>query len=352
MSSDEALDEAYDRLQSTGPEFEGWLSNHGPMAADALLRMGCGEEVEPWLNDYITRLDEAPAVRWAIDEEEWREVIGDPSRLGDWCALFSRLVGEEHWWDLLTRWWPRLLSGAVASAGHGLIRTGHVVRALRERQTPQRLQELALALGYWAARWQPLPAHPAPSGTANPRRALDSVPVIASSGGIRTRLRDLGRSPNWPGSVARLAPVTDAEHVPAALDDLVDAAVARYPQWAHASPIMLVHAATAPRAAALAVPSLPRDLWVSTYETAWAVSAAISGAYRTATAPPPPSWAERHITTAEEVADRAARTGDEHAIKFAEVALESHRRKNPDALAAGLRAAALISPADYDETDA
>ena len=27
------LDEAYERLHATGPEFDGWLSNHGPMAA-------------------------------------------------------------------------------------------------------------------------------------------------------------------------------------------------------------------------------------------------------------------------------------------------------------------------------
>jgi hypothetical protein len=34
------LDEAYERLHRTGPEFEGWLSNHGPMASEALVRMG------------------------------------------------------------------------------------------------------------------------------------------------------------------------------------------------------------------------------------------------------------------------------------------------------------------------
>ncbi len=32
MTSDDLLDETYDRLRATGPEFEGWLSNHGPMA--------------------------------------------------------------------------------------------------------------------------------------------------------------------------------------------------------------------------------------------------------------------------------------------------------------------------------
>lgn len=342
MATDDVLDESYGRLRSTGPEFEGWLSNHGPMAADALLRMGCRDELEPWLDNYITRLDESPMTRWPIEEQEWREVLGDPSRLGDWCGLFSRLVGEQPWTDLLIRWWPRLLPGAVAAAGHGLIRTGHVVRALCERQTPQRLQELAMALGYWAARWQPLPAHPAPTGSVSAAQALDSVPTMAHSGGIRTRLGDLGRSPDWPASVARLTPTTEAAQVPTALNELVDAAVARYLRWGHASPIMLVHAATAPRAAALAIPSLPRELWLPTYETAWAVSAAISGVYRPANSAPPPSPAASDPITAENVADHAVGSGDEHAIKFAEVALESHRRENPDALAAGMHASALI----------
>jgi hypothetical protein len=34
------LDEAYERLHATGPEFDGWLSNHGPMAAEAMVRTG------------------------------------------------------------------------------------------------------------------------------------------------------------------------------------------------------------------------------------------------------------------------------------------------------------------------
>ena len=42
MASDTTgiLDEAYQRLHQTGPEFDGWLSNHGPMAAEAMVRHG------------------------------------------------------------------------------------------------------------------------------------------------------------------------------------------------------------------------------------------------------------------------------------------------------------------------
>ncbi len=309
----DVLDETYTRMRATGPEFQGWLSNHGPMAADALIRLGCGDMVEGWVDGYSTRLDEAPGPRWPIAQDEWREALGDPSRLGDWCALFERQLADEPWQDILVRWWPRLLDGAVASAAHGLIRTGHAVRAVLERPTAPRVAELAQALGYWVARHQRLPAHPRPHGDADPAAALDAVPTITTSGGIRTRLNDLAHTPGWPGTVGRLRSTPSPGQVPAALDDLVDAAVTRYQRWGHSNPIMLVHAATAPRAAGLALPALPKQLWVPTYEAAWAVTAAISTIYRPSTPPPPATSSERQPVTPEQVTARAIATGDEHA---------------------------------------
>jgi hypothetical protein len=338
----DVLDETYQRLHGTGPEFVGWLSNHGPMAADALIRLGRGADVERWVEEYAERLDSAPEARWPIREAEWREPLGDPVRLGDWCALFTELVHREPWTDVLARWWPRLLPGAVAAATHGLIRTGHAVRALRERETPERLDELAAALGYWAARWQPLPGQRPPAGTADVGSALAAVPAVDASGGARTRIARLGETPGWPPALGRLRPVQETTAVPRELDALVDAAVSGYRRWAHGNPVMLVHAATAPRAAALVLPALPVELWRATYETAWAVSAAITGAYR------PHDAGATSATTApdaDEVIDRAVATRDEHAIKFVEVARESHGRGNPDALAAGDRAARLLLPA-------
>ena len=41
------LDEAYERLHVTGPEFDGFLSNHGPMAAEAMVRHGQSGLVAP-----------------------------------------------------------------------------------------------------------------------------------------------------------------------------------------------------------------------------------------------------------------------------------------------------------------
>lgn len=337
------LDETYIRLRATGPEFRGWLSNHGPMAADAMIRLGHADQVESWVDRYSRRLEDAPASRWEIIQDEWQEVLGDPSRLGDWIVFFDQQLREEPWRVVLVRWWPRLIDGAVAAATHGLIRTGHAVRALLEAPSPAREAELAQALGYWAARHQRLPDHPRPSGTADPDTALQAVPTICASGGVGARLDDLAQTPAWPATVARLQPVASPAQVPEALDALVDAAVTRYEYWAQGNPLMLVHAATAPRAASLVLPALPQSLWVLTFEAAWATSTAISTIYRPSSPFPPVTRARQQTATPDEVTEHAVATGDEHAIKFAEVAQESHRRGNPHALLAGARASRLIA---------
>ncbi|WP_232665486.1 hypothetical protein [Pseudonocardia sp. TRM90224] len=193
---------------------------------------------------YTKRLEGEPSPRWAIDDRGWREPLGDPSRLGDWLQFFGSRVHDRPWEDLLAQWWPRLLPGAIASSTHGLIRTGHAVRALREHVTPQRLDELGQALGYWAARWQPLHGDPAPSGTVGVDEAMERLPVIEAEGGTRTRLARLAEIPAWSQVISSARPAGSAASVPGALDELVDLAVARYRRWAHGSPVLLVHAAT------------------------------------------------------------------------------------------------------------
>ena len=74
-------------------------------------------------------------------------------------------------------------------------------------------------------------------------------------------------------------------------------------------------------------------------DPAGAISAAIGAMYRPPAADPETeAEPESRIETVQD----AAATGDEHAIKFAEVAVESHRRGNAEALAAGVTANRLI----------
>lgn len=333
MTDSGVLDEAYERFHETGPEYHDYLSNHGPMAADALVRMGFAGGLHAWADGYLPRLEDRPGQRWRIGAEEsgtdgWRAALGDDARLGDWLAYFDRVTAEKPWADVLVTWWPRLLPGLLAAATHGVIRTGHVVRRLREQDNPVRRAELGDALASWAARFVPLPPA-APSGVLLPSRAYDDLPVSPVEGGARDRAAALG--PAWVDVVAS---VREPDDIGVALDDLVDAAVARYARWAPANATMLVHMATAPRAVSLVVPSLPASLHQDAYAFAWNASAAIGAMYR-------PDADPRVTASVGDVATDAYETADAHALKFTEVALESQARGNPDALPAAALSSSL-----------
>ncbi|MGN9811919.1 questin oxidase family protein [Micromonospora sp. BQ11] len=344
---DEILDEAYRRLHRTGPEYEGWLSNHGPMAVEALVRHGHGGGVHRWLDAYLGRLDELPRGLRPVDD--WREALGDPKRAGDWLAHFDRELGRRPWRKVLATWWPRLLPGIAAGATHGVIRVGHAVRALREGQeTPERLTELGHALGYWAARWQPVPGaerllpfdpsratppggHTAPdAGPADPDRnedarvtaALAGLPRIADrSGGIRERLGRLVGVPEWETALGALPPAPTAAGAARALVAITHRAGLDYLRYGHAQPVMLVHAVTAPTAVGRTLPALPPELWAPSVAAAWAATAAVISVYAPTRGAAPPT-----VTGGDpaEVFARAARHGDAHVVKLADAVLDAY----------------------------
>ncbi len=337
-----ALDEAYERLHATGPEWGGNLSNHGPMAAEVLSRRGHAAEVPRWVNAYVRRLDELPGPREAISDANWQRALGDGTRIGDWTGYLVRQVGEQPWQDVLLTWWPRLLPGIAAGATHGVIRTGHAVRTLSSGDTSDAaVAELAYALGYWAARSTTVPGVRAPSGKLDPGRALAGVPHLADqSGPIAGRLARLGELAGWPESVAALSGVADAADAHTRLVELIDAATLRYLSHGYGSPVLLVHTATAPNAVLHVLPVLPHEMWAPSLGAVWAASAAITSGYAPATARDEgtPVPASPH-----DVVEQAVAHGDEHVIKFADTAIEVFERTgNPDALAAAAHAREII----------
>ncbi|MBV8932448.1 MAG: DUF4243 domain-containing protein, partial [Kutzneria sp.] len=333
------------RLHLTGPEFEGWLSNHGPMAAEAMVRSGHADQVHRWVDRYQRRLDEMPDPDRRIGPS-WREALGDPRRIRDWIEFFTRELDDDPWREVLARWWPRLLPGIAAGATHGVIRVGHAVRVLLEEQTQPKIIELAHGMGYWAARWQPVPGVVQPTGNAGADTALAGVPRIDDqTGGITSRIARLPGLPGWPEALAALrAPVEPAD-ARTLLTELVDAAVLRYRGHGHGSPVMLVHSATAPNAVLRVLPALPTELWVRSLAAAWAASATVTSVYAPADAAPE-SVLPVAANGAQEVLARAVEHGDEHVIKFADTAVDTFGRTgDPAALSAALRACHMISPA-------
>jgi hypothetical protein len=335
----DVLDEALLRLRDTGPERGGWLSNHAPMAVEALARHGHGDDVHRWIDDHADLLEDAPRGIARIEPEQWRDPLGDPVRTGDWIAFFDRALRAEPWRDVLAVWWPRLLPGIAAGATHGVIRVGHGVRALLAGETGPRVTELGRGLAYWAARWQPIaPAGAGPYRRTDPRAALDAVPRVPDQRfGIRHRLAQLADVPGWAECAA--APGVDTATVEDRLTAIVAAAVRRHHTHGHGNPVMLVHAATAPAAVLRTLPALPAALHPAALAAAWAATAAVTAAY----SPAAPRPARAVPADAGEVMRRAADSGDAHAIKFADTAIEAHDRTgDPALLAAANHATDLI----------
>ncbi|MCM2419863.1 questin oxidase family protein [Streptomyces sp. RKAG293] len=361
------LDEALQRLHSTGPEFHGWLTNHGPMAVEALVRGGHAADVHHWLDYYRSKLEDPPRPTEPITAGGWQEALGDPRRTADWTEYFVRETGERPWRDVLAQWWPRLLPGIAAGATHPVIRVGHAVRTLLADEADSvegkagrpvpiatdgpRLAELAHGLGYWAARSLPTPGLAPLSGPAGPAEALDGVPPIAGQGsGYREGIALLAGTPGWTAASAALRAPATPDEARDLLAELVRAATYRYAAYGHQSPVMLVHSATAPNAVLRTLPALPSELWVPSLGAAWAASAAVTALYSPAAPTPaaelPKPPAGSVAEASEELFARAARHGDEHTVKFADTAVDvAAATGSTDALVAAVRATELIEPA-------
>jgi hypothetical protein len=341
------LNEAYDRFHRTGPEWgEDQLTNHGPMAVEVLVRRGRTDVVGRWADRYLRRLDELPPATDAITEAGWAEALGDGRRVGDWTVYFTRVLAERPWREVLAVWWPRLLPGIVAGTTHGVIRAGHVVRALLAgAENRSTLDELAHALAFWAARARPMPVSAVPAGRLDPLAALDALPRVPDQRGtVADRFGQLPGLAGWNGAASGLRSVAAPDDVPARLTDLVTAATLRYLTHGHGQPVILVHTATAPNAVLHTLPALPRDLWEPSLHAVWTATAAIFSAYAPARgqAPPPPAPPAATDAVAE-VLDRAVAHADEHVIKFTDTAAEVYTRTgDPGALAAAVHVGTLI----------
>jgi hypothetical protein len=330
--TDDVLLDALDRLRGTGPEFNGFLANHGPMAAEALVRIGAVDAVPRWVDGYRTRLDAAPEVVHGIGDADWLEHLGDERLFGDWTAYLRQQARDTPWRALLLRWWPRLLPGLAASATHGVIRTAHAVRSLRaagDNPHPLLVDELAQGLGFWAARFEPLPGNPGLSGPLDAVTATARLPRLdpgepPDGPGVSGRLRVLHRVDGLSTGLDAWGPASPAPDV--ALDELISAA-ARVLAARDDAPIAFCHAVTAPAAVRLVLPELPDELQRASVAASWQVVGGIVAAFAA-----PRADAEAHALDTdpapllERLDDRAVEHGDEHVVKLTEAAGREYRR--------------------------
>jgi hypothetical protein len=346
VSATDVLDEGLSRLAATGPEYRGGLSNHGPMAAEALVRLGRADAVEPWLDGYLKRLDGPPRPADRITDATWRDALGQLNRVADWEVYLRAELAQEPWRDVLARWWPRLLPGVAAAATHGVIRTSHAARSLAaagEAGDAERRDELARGLAYWAASYLELPGASPTGGQLDLPAALDGLPSAgtASERGLITEelKTKLPAMTGFGDAVAALRSPAD----PAAdLRELAATFTRVFLGYGRTRPIALLHAVTAPVAARSVLPLLPAGLARPTYDALWQVGAALYAVYTPGVTPEPLPAGPG--SSRDDVTEMAVAAGDEHAIKLTEACLRLHAETpDPVFLHAAARASDLLA---------
>jgi hypothetical protein len=317
----QAIDEALERLRGTGAEVKGGGDpNHGPMAAEALAALGRDDAVVKWTNRYCQALGAMPAGTTPIADENWREALGVIGRIGDWAAFFRAKLAEAPWPAVFAQWVDRLVRGTVSAGSHGLIRTAHAIRALEDAETPLRIEELGVALGYWAAYYRELPGIPRLAGALDVGEAFRQVPLLMRGRTRRGMPRELilhvaDSHAEFTAAVDRLAEPESVDH---ALSALTEAGARLYLANASRQPLVLLHTVTAPAALRLLLPHLPTALHKTALAYVWQVVAAECAAYadERAVGRDDATPLERSV-----LVEQAVETVDPHAIKFTEACL-------------------------------
>ena len=285
-------------------EYRGGLSNHLPMALQALHALGAGDErLRGFVCVYARRLETAPAAQAWPAGEAWRARLGERAAWPAYRDLFTHWLETEDAGQVLAQVLPTLMAGGGAAAFHGLIRTAYAVRAAHR-------QALADALAYWACRWLDL-GHSGAQAAAradtraretNPAVVLRRVPALRQADPdalIFQRMQAVAGQPGFEAAVSRLR-ITQGT-----LPALARGAAELY---ARSGNFTVLHLLTSAHAVRLLLPQIEEALpAVADYWRAFAAGWAASGARDVGTVPTRP-WPE--------IVAGAIGSDDEHVIKL------------------------------------
>lgn len=283
----------------TDASFGGGLSNHGPMAAEALVSLDAEEALGPFVEHYRTRL-----------EPQRHEVLAAPEAWEPWLRL--QLT------DLVDR--------AGNLAGHGLLRVAHAARGLERTAavggpSTAQLRELATAVDYWrrggagidgpSALTGPTPATEWPDGLG--RLSADE----RAEGLLTVTLRRAAAKNDFAERVAALAPAPDPS---ATFDALAIAAAEAFRRNEGTAAFALLHGVTVSSMARVLLRYL-EDAHARRLEAAVAsfVAAAVMGFDDGSAAVVSDDGTD--LPDPRRLAEMAAATREDHTIKFADACI-------------------------------
>ncbi len=180
--------------------YRGRMSNHLPMAQQALAELGASAaRLQAFTEAQQIALEPQAAARPACLDIECD--LGRPDSDAAWRAHFAARIAEVGAAAALREALALLLPGAGAIAFHGLIRTGHAVLAGHDG-------ELAAGLAHWASHFMPPPTagEGPPLALADWLQALTSLPRPAYPAGssIADRMQAWGGAPGFAAVAGRL----------------------------------------------------------------------------------------------------------------------------------------------------
>lgn len=302
-------------LQGAAPEMKNGAPNHMPMVIEALAALGREDTVHQWIERFGPRMPQGPMTEIALGPD-WQPALGDSTRLGEWQNLFRQELQASVWREVLERWLPRLIPGSMAAGTHGIIRCGHASRALENEVTPFRLEELAAALAYCAARYRSIDSTPLLAGPLGLEAATRELPLLEAGidrqGPPPKIVQRLDELPDFAWAVSRLAPPADPF---SGLSELAEIGARLYLRDAARYPLVLLHAVTGPAAAHLLAAHASPRLRSTLFAYMWQAVAAWTAAFSRGLSD------EQFKATDEswdEIIDRSVDSGDDHAIKLTE----------------------------------
>ena len=325
------LEGALAALSSRGPVLSNGLTNHAPMVAEVLAKLGRGRDIGPWLAGYAPLLRAWPAARSPLAVSDWQSALGAEGRLGDWRNCLTSELVRGGATQLLSRWLPRLLPGNMAASLHGVIRCAHAVRGWATEPTPEGECELADALSYWAAAHQSLPRLASTETTLGLAAALERLPMLPlqqrrSGGNLTSSLAPLLEFEPFILHAERVR-VEEPLRFASELTE-VFARVFLSNARDRFTTIVFVHALTGPAALRLLLPYLGAEESRAGAWHAWHAAAALYATFGVA----PPCQELPAARPWPELVERAIRSADEHAMKF----VEACQREAEHAAALGL----------------
>ena len=162
--------------------------NHAPMVLIALYRMGADEDQ---LRRYYDNLQIGTAAFESVSQQapqmvaaHWMTSLGDFRACGSYCRFFKSEIDRRGLEEVLRCYVCPLMSGVAAHAFHPLLRLGYGVDLMDH-------EEIALALGYWAATYLPAPEVSASKTGTGPIDLLNTLANTASLRALRPKSRSI-----------------------------------------------------------------------------------------------------------------------------------------------------------------